>query len=84
MDSDVYIRSHELAWNAGWQAALDSGREIMDNDCKHGHYSKPYVQTPVEGGGTKWFSSTSADKLVFKKYISFFCPDCGIRIPEDN
>jgi hypothetical protein len=21
---------------------------------------------------------------VFKRYISFFCPDCGIRIPENS
>ena len=55
----------------------------MTEDCQHGYYKQSYVQTPVEGGGTKWFSGTSADKREFKKYISFFCPDCGMRIPEN-
>jgi len=68
MDADVYIKSHELAWNAGWKAALDSRREVMDNDCKHGYYKLIDVETNLS---------------EFRKYISFFCPDCGIRIPEN-
>jgi len=56
----------------------------MNNYCEHGHWGRPYVQTPVEGGGTTWVSATSADKSIFRKYISIFCPDCGIRIAEEK
>jgi len=54
----------------------------MTDKCEHGHWSKPYRQESVEGGGTKWFGSTSADELVFKRYISIFCPDCDERIED--
>jgi len=54
----------------------------MTDKCEHGHWSKPYRQEPVKGGGTKWFGSTSTDELVFKRYISIFCPDCDERIED--
>jgi len=40
----------------------------MIEDCKHGYYKLIDVETNLS---------------EFRKYISFFCPDCGIRIPEN-
>ena len=41
---------------------------MVSKDCQHGYLKLLNAET----GDTE-----------FKKYISFFCPDCGIRIPEN-
>ena len=52
----------------------------MIKDCKHGHYSSQFIQVPSKSGGTKWFSGTSENKPIFKRYVSVLCPDCGKSI----
>ena len=41
---------------------------MVSKDCEHGYYKLIDVETNLS---------------EFRKYISFFCPDCGIRIPEN-
>ena len=40
----------------------------MTEDCEHGYWRLLNAET----GATE-----------FRKYISFFSPDCGVRIPEN-
>ena len=47
INTDNYIKSHELAWNAGWKAALDSKRESSET-CNHYVHSNEWQPLTVE------------------------------------
>ena len=44
VDPDNYIKSHELAWNAGWKAALDSKREAETSCTDYIHLTPMPVE----------------------------------------